>query len=70
DGFKKDIIFNYNWVANSEYRNQGGEHVYINVDNSSNNKDVDLTQDNNANSDDQESYDDSYYEDQITEYIF
>ncbi|CAG8786852.1 22146_t:CDS:2, partial [Gigaspora rosea] len=42
----EDILFNYNWVADPECQNEGGNHIYFN-DSSKNNNAIDLTQSNN-----------------------
>ncbi|CAG8723021.1 16212_t:CDS:2, partial [Gigaspora rosea] len=47
NGSEEDILFNYNWAADPERRNEGGNHIYLN-DSSENNGAVNLTQGNNS----------------------
>ncbi|CAG8805133.1 14698_t:CDS:2, partial [Gigaspora margarita] len=51
DGSEEDVIFDYNWVANSESRNNKGNYIYIDINNASDSKSIiDLTlNDNNKN---------------------
>ena len=60
DGSEEDILFNYNWVADPERQNEGGNHIYFN-NSSENNDAVDLTQGNNSDdyssSDERSEYD-------------
>ncbi|CAG8832090.1 25839_t:CDS:1, partial [Gigaspora rosea] len=50
-GSEEDVMFDYNWVANPESRNNNDNYIYVDVDNASDSESViDLTlNDNNEN---------------------
>ncbi|CAG8511982.1 5357_t:CDS:2 [Scutellospora calospora] len=54
DGTEEDLMFNYDWVNNSEARNRNNEFIYANEDSASDDENCDK---------------DTYYDDEMAEYV-
>ncbi|CAG8719040.1 10430_t:CDS:1, partial [Cetraspora pellucida] len=63
-GSEEDVMFDYNWVANPESRNNCGNYIYADEDNTSDNEGiVDLTLNNSDNGNNEDESDGNHEDD-------